>query len=236
MTQEGSAQKLSENEEKALLCIRDHVFLPDLECSFGRRNTKFTLGDISVSSEGPYAYADNHTIDIALGNNVFKDGSLNESLAVWQLAHECVHLLDPINGGSNNATVFEEGLATYYQNKDFGDENIAKYLEDMRLYDSEGKAANMFKEFRDCECSSWICDDKDIKYIKAKELINKYINAFGISKFGDKVRHLRKSGVSLKKLTSKDLTTAFMKISSEDAETLAENFSKWKCNRLPTAT
>ena len=40
------------------------------------------------------------------------------NLAIWQLAHECVHLIDPwnIETESRQRNVLEEGLASWYQN------------------------------------------------------------------------------------------------------------------------
>jgi len=55
-------------------------------------------------------------------NPEFEDFKL---LAHWQLAHECVHLIDPHKDPTN---FLEEGLATWYQNqKAEGFENSKSY-------------------------------------------------------------------------------------------------------------
>lgn len=42
----------------------------------------------------------------------------NANLAIWQLAHECVHLIDPwnIQAEGRQSNYLEEGIATWYQN------------------------------------------------------------------------------------------------------------------------
>ena len=45
----------------------------------------------------------------------------------WQVAHECVHLLDPGIGGTAN--FLEEGLATWFQNEPrFHDDAVRQYI------------------------------------------------------------------------------------------------------------
>ena len=45
----------------------------------------------------------------------------------WQIAHECVHLLDPSEKGTAN--VLEEGLATWFQNEPtYHDERVRRYI------------------------------------------------------------------------------------------------------------
>ena len=93
-------------------------FLSNIEALFGPRDSSFTiLGIEIVSTQGevphisfpPSHEARKHVI-VRLG-----PGSLREERwARWQLAHECVHLLDPRIG---NTSVLEEGLAAWYQNQ-----------------------------------------------------------------------------------------------------------------------
>lgn len=104
-------------------------FLVDIECLFGPRDCRFTLlgVDIDRTAHGwPRLWFPNSGIPlgdperrsrhivIRLGPNALK----NAVRARWQLAHECVHLLDPwhprLDGGPTN--VLEEGLATWFQN------------------------------------------------------------------------------------------------------------------------
>ena len=45
----------------------------------------------------------------------------------WQVAHECVHLLDPVERGAAN--FLEEGLATWFQDEPlFHDDNVKRYI------------------------------------------------------------------------------------------------------------
>ena len=45
------------------------------------------------------------------------DAQTDANLAIWQLAHQCVHLIDPWNIETENrpTNYLEEGLATWYQ-------------------------------------------------------------------------------------------------------------------------
>ncbi len=102
-------------------------FLAEIEQLFGPRNCSFTLTgiDIDKTLENPQIWfpcsgippndaerRSRHVV-IHLGSSALN----NETLAKWQLAHECVHLLDPwhkhIDGPTNR---LEEGLATWFQN------------------------------------------------------------------------------------------------------------------------
>ena len=95
-------------------------FIKEIELLFGDRDPSFKLGEICRAEWGPEAYASNNIINIALHNNIMKNGHFEEELTKWQLAHECVHLLDPVND-MGVANVLEEGLATCFQNNKFGD-------------------------------------------------------------------------------------------------------------------
>ena len=104
-------------------------FLADIERLFGPRDRSFTLVGIDIDrtpgnsprvwfpdsgiAPGDVVKRSKHII-IRLGPNALND----PVCARWQLAHECVHLLDPwhpgLDGGPTN--MLEEGLATWYQN------------------------------------------------------------------------------------------------------------------------
>ena len=104
-------------------------FLVDIERLFGPRDHSFTLvgieigrtpgqpprlwyPDIGIGPGDPEARS-RHAV-IRLAPNALAD----PARARWQLAHECIHLLDPwnerVDGGP--ASWFEEGLAAWYQN------------------------------------------------------------------------------------------------------------------------
>lgn len=57
----------------------------------------------------------------------------NANLAIWQLAHECVHLIDPWNIQAEGcpSNYLEEGIATWYQNTIIQDipNNLPQYAE-----------------------------------------------------------------------------------------------------------
>ena len=97
------------------------LFLSDIESMFGPRDTSFTiLGIELVETDGdPQIWFpstsnnDGKHVIIQLSKNAID----NEKTARWELAHECVHLLDPRNITLSGPTnVLEEGIATWYQN------------------------------------------------------------------------------------------------------------------------
>ena len=96
------------------------LFLSDIETKFGPRDTSFTiLGIEIVETKGsphiwfPASRGDHKHVIVRLAENTLDC----ETLARWQLAHECVHLLDPRNNDLSGPTsVLEEGIATWYQN------------------------------------------------------------------------------------------------------------------------
>ena len=104
-------------------------FIEDLERLFGPRDRSFTLVGIVVDKtqgSSPQLWfpdsgipLDNpegkskHVV-IRLGRSALD----NPVRARWQLAHECVHLLDPLNlkVDGKPTIMLEEGLAAWYQN------------------------------------------------------------------------------------------------------------------------
>ena len=104
-------------------------FLADIEHQFGPRDRSFTLLGIDIDrtpNSSPRLWHPSRGIRpddgdrrsrhvvIRLGSNALTDSVR----AKWQLAHECLHLLDPwnetVDGRSTNW--LEEGLAARYQN------------------------------------------------------------------------------------------------------------------------
>ena len=92
-------------------------FLRDLEKMFGPRNPNFEFGGIKQGEKGEDPHirfrrdASGGVVDIYLTENALEDP--DKTWAKWQLAHECLHLIDPHKNPTN---VLEEGLATYHQN------------------------------------------------------------------------------------------------------------------------
>ena len=104
-------------------------FIADIECLFGPRDRSFTLVGIVIDktpgNPPQLWFPDNgippddaerrsRHIVIRLAPNALTD----PARARWQLAHECVHLLDPWNEkvDGRKANWLEEGLAAWYQN------------------------------------------------------------------------------------------------------------------------
>ena len=106
------------------------TFLADIEPLFGPRDPSFTIVGIEIDATSgacPHLwYPDSgippddpdrrsrHVV-IRLASNVLTD----PTRARWQLAHECLHLLDPWNERVDGrpANWLEEGLAAWFQNR-----------------------------------------------------------------------------------------------------------------------
>ena len=102
-------------------------YIEELESLLGPRNPWYSLGRVYFDGRGPQTFLPDgsRAVDIHLGPNAMG----NEDLIRWQLAHECLHLLDPLF--SRPTIVLEEGLATWYQEEKFKDNNFElgdKYL------------------------------------------------------------------------------------------------------------
>ena len=111
------------------LPIYTSQFLADLEKRFGPRDRSYTLVGIHVDKKqgnlpclwypdsgiplGDSERRSKHVI-VRLASNALTD----PVRARWQLAHECLHLLDPWNNVVDGRTTnwLEEGLAAWYQN------------------------------------------------------------------------------------------------------------------------
>lgn len=97
-------------------------YLEELEALLGPRDRNYSLGGISFHIEGPeifFPYNPTNSVVIRLGENALawwkKDANIGIRLMAWQLAHECVHLIDPNFSPPTN--VLEEGLATWFQDQ-----------------------------------------------------------------------------------------------------------------------
>ena len=105
-------------------------FLADIEHLFGPRDHSFTVvgieidvtpaacprlwyPDSGIAADGPDRRS--RHIVIRLTSNALTD----PARARWQLAHECLHLLDPWNVRVDGAPAnwLEEGLAAWFQNR-----------------------------------------------------------------------------------------------------------------------
>ena len=114
---------------------RAKEFLGAIEAQLGARDPRYRLGDIyaNVDNDFAYIYPWDGPVDIFLTKRAIERNTDRE--AEWQLAHECVHLLDP-NARRNAAgdfmptNVLEEGLATWFQDElypEFRDCHLRRY-------------------------------------------------------------------------------------------------------------
>ena len=107
------------------------AILAEVEGRYGERDRSYTVLGIEFGPETPmlwYPGSRKHIV-VQLALNALDD----TALALYQLAHECVHLLSPTGGV--NAPVLEEGLATIYSEEYVAREfnrtgltNIASYI------------------------------------------------------------------------------------------------------------
>ena len=113
-----------------------HQHIEKLESMFGERDKRFVFGHIV---KAPADHDIPHTqfpkgfhlncgcvVDICISRWPYEHSSPDQG--PWQVAHECVHLLDPTKEGGSN--FLEEGLATWYQNEaEFHDDLVKAYIE-----------------------------------------------------------------------------------------------------------
>ncbi|MGA8539811.1 MAG: hypothetical protein WB566_09950 [Terriglobales bacterium] len=84
--------------------------LREVEELYGIRDRSFTILGIEFREGVPQIWFPGNCKHIAIQIGT---GAMNDvNKALFQLAHECVHLLDPVLGGE--ASVLEEGLATNF--------------------------------------------------------------------------------------------------------------------------
>ena len=84
--------------------------LTEAELRFGQRDQSWTFCGVEFSPHGPQIWfpGDRKNIVIQLSMHATTDWRR----AVWQLAHEIIHLLAPVKG--EKASNFEEGLAALF--------------------------------------------------------------------------------------------------------------------------
>jgi hypothetical protein len=80
------------------------------EAQFGERDRSYTILGVEFVESHPQIWYPGNCKHIAIQLGV--ECLHNNVRACYQLAHESIHLLSPTGGG--NATVLEEGLATYF--------------------------------------------------------------------------------------------------------------------------
>lgn len=90
-------------------------FIQEIENRYGMRDRSWTYVGVEFHNSAPQVWFPGSNEDpsrkhiaISLSSQTFSD----RQRTVYQLAHECVHLLAPVVGGG--APVIEEGLATVF--------------------------------------------------------------------------------------------------------------------------
>lgn len=100
---------ISNDYSWTLIRLLGHI-LRVAEERFGERDHSYTILGIEFAKSGPQIWYPGNCKHIAIQLGI---KCLNEKYrAYYQLAHESIHLLSPTGG--RNATVLEEGLATYF--------------------------------------------------------------------------------------------------------------------------
>ena len=82
--------------------------ITDLESWIGPRDSSFTILGVELVDGPPRIWFPGGSKDIVIQLSAIH--AENPTLAYWQLAHECVHLLSPVVAG--DGSTLEEGLAT----------------------------------------------------------------------------------------------------------------------------
>ena len=120
------------------LYVRDleaHVtrYMSILESIFGQRDPRFLFGTIGMSDDGRprthfpgrFHFGGGCSVDILITQYPWEHRSPDQG--PWQVAHECVHLLDPREKGTAN--ILEEGLATWFPDEPaYHDERVRRYI------------------------------------------------------------------------------------------------------------
>lgn len=108
---------MDEQQFEAHLYAKRDEYLGVLEQLFGPRDSRFPLGVVGESrDDNPRTHfpvrrydPSGCTVDVHVGGSAWRDQ--DKQRATWQMAHECVHLLDP-KPFKPYGNVLEEGLAT----------------------------------------------------------------------------------------------------------------------------
>ncbi|MGT2469291.1 hypothetical protein [Paraburkholderia terrae] len=86
------------------------AILQEVERKYGPRDLTYTPLGVEFYGERPGIWFPGNCKHVAIRLSMSAVGNL--PIAIYQLAHECVHLLSP--SGGSDATVLEEGLATHF--------------------------------------------------------------------------------------------------------------------------
>ena len=189
------------NRVKFILFLNQQAkkYRGDIEETLGQCDQRFVLGSIKKSIKddgGPHTQYPNEfhckgdcLVDIHIGKEPWQ--KFDYDRATWQLAHESVHLLNPVKCGE--ATFLEEGLATWFQNEPkFHSREVQEYIKDNQSR----------KDSPDC-------------YDKAEELVRRCM-----PQLTSAVKEIRSSGVRIQKITAGDLAPYLPNVDEETIEHL----------------
>lgn len=97
-----------ENEPTNLRHMQEEI-LCKAETLLGKRDRKYSLATPAFEADGPFIRVIEDEWAVAI---LSKNAAGYWPTAIWELAHECIHLLDPTIGNTN---YFEEGIAVIFQ-------------------------------------------------------------------------------------------------------------------------
>ncbi len=175
--------QMDDREFSSQLRTRAMAYIEKLETLFGPRDTRFQFGKVCCSTnkqDTPQTFFREkyHTnggciVDIHVSSGPWN--GRNEGHAAWQIAHECVHLLDPVKRGS--ATVLEEGICTWFQDETkFHENDVNEHAKGIT------------------------CRDPD--YIEARDLVRSLIEDEAFISF---VRDIRRERMRISEISSQRL-------------------------------
>jgi len=127
-----SQRALSKDTRRRAYGLIDEL-LTQVEQNFGPRDDRFGVVDILQCDDGPYISPAGTDVTVYVGPNALA----YEPTLISNIAHECVHLLNPITG---NASTLEEGAAVDFElrviSRRFGEaelENFQNFLPETYL-------------------------------------------------------------------------------------------------------
>ena len=126
---------MNDDQKRFVTHLKNRVekYLAILEEMFGPSDPRFVFRTILESSRSypltyfPFGYHLNGGCVVDIHITKYPWEHYYDNQGTWQVAHECVHLLDPREEGSANC--LEEGLATWFQDETrFHDEIVKRYI------------------------------------------------------------------------------------------------------------
>ena len=182
-------------------------YIEILEELFGSRDQRFVFGSIGEASyrdDMPQTYFPNGfdlngacVVDIHISRLPWRTNARVQG--TWQVAHECVHLLDP---GEPGTIYLEEGLATWFQCE-------SKYhVDEVKCY-IEDKVRDYFKS----------SPTGTEKYIRARDLVCRCM-----PRLSHAIKEIRGSGVRIRDITVEMLASRVPEVDRDTLHSLCAKF------------